>query len=315
MKQIKPASFVLQSHSISRSAYIMPSSTRKLIFAAMHFAVPSSPQDINSPLYAEMSSQEILGVLGLKSGGSQYKLIKEAFKGAMKQVLEVETETGWKMFHWIKKAQYNSEIDTYFIDFSQDLTQYISDVKKQFTLFPLEAIGKLQGKYSMRIYELVMSMSGMAGKDGNKRNEWFYQVELSELRNLFKVGNQYPRTNNFRARVIDQPIEEINKADIGIRVTPEYIRRRKTLYAVKFKVRMVRTGDPKPVNLTTETIKENEELINAYPKKWKMLYDLHKSQGYMFNVDPETQEEMTKEVAIKELKEWVKKNKKNKTPE
>lgn len=296
---------VKQSNVISQSSYMMPAMARKLVFSAM---ARLSPDDEKGTI--TMTSYDVLESLGLSRGGNQYDLIKKAFKESMEQVIEINSETGWKMLHWFTSvgAVLRGNSEEYIICFHPDILPYAQELKKNFTVLNLENIGKLQGKYSIRIYELVMSFSGMAGENGNRSGSWFIQKTIEEFRHMFRVDN-YPRTSNFRAWVIDKPIEEINSASIGIHITPEYIRKGKKLLAIKLKVRRVLPKEPKKVNPVTDHQKEIEKYKKLYPGKWGMLFNIRSKQKDMFFDDPQTRDSFAEEETLKDIIEWVKNTK------
>lgn len=98
----------------------------------------------------------------------------------------------------------------------------------------------------MRWFELVKSREGQTDKKGF----WFYDITFDELRHLFKIGpNEYPRTGDFRTRVIDDPIAEINDADVGIHLEADYepFRKGRRLFGVHMKCRKIGRNDPRPV--------------------------------------------------------------------
>lgn len=255
-----------QAHEISRSSYMMPASNRKLIFFAMAFC------EIKDDKFqtVEVESNDILHALGMSRGGETYNLLKSITKETRGQVFTIENEDGYEHFTWLSQCQYVKSRDIFKFRLDDSLIQYVKDLKSHFSMIPLHAVGKLQGKYAIRLFELVLSNAGFEGKNGNKKGEWWYEDTIDMLRHRFEIQpNEYTRMTNFRTRVIDDPIKEINRSEIGIHITPEYIRKGKFLKAVRFNVKRVKTSDPRMVSPVTQTENEYEEIKRQHPDLFK----------------------------------------------
>ena len=131
-------------------------------------------------------------------------------------------------------------------------------------------MGKIQGRYAIRFYELALSYAGFEGRDGNSRGEWYFEHTLDEIRALFQIDpKKYKQTKEFKRNIIDNPIEEINAAGIGLRIEPKYNRKGKWLVGVRFNCRWVKRDEPLPVTPATETAKESEQLRAAFPEEFE----------------------------------------------
>lgn len=101
--------------------------------------------------------------------------------------------------------------------------------RRGYTLFNIESVGKLSSFYAMRYFEIAMSYKGFMGhvksSDGwaesngvDLGRSWFFSYSISELKKLFMIGEgQYKLTQNFVKKVINAPIDELN------RKIPEYV--------------------------------------------------------------------------------------------
>lgn len=101
---------------------------------------------------------------------------------------------------------------------------------------------------------------------------WWYELELTELRHLFKIGaNEYRVTSDLRKKVIEAPIQEINDAGIGIQLEAEFIRRGRVLFAVRMHCRRVGRDDPKPVHPPSPEEAADDALIAANPERYAAI--------------------------------------------
>lgn len=302
--------YTVQSNQISQSAYTMPATLRKLIFLIMAHIRPGD--DVMS---ITMDVGSVFSALEMTDGGKQRKLLKEAIAPALQQILHIKTETGWKLHQWLSEAEYNNNNETMTFTVHENLRPYVMELQNQFQFFSISDISRLQGKYSLRIFEISVSYSGFAGKNGNAKNCWFWEMSIKELRERFMVLNEYPRTGDFRTYVIDRPIQEINSADLGIRIVPEYQRKGRRLLGIRFNCEHCDRSKPRKVNAATQTEEDDQELINQNPERYYViLHELReeaKNQPslFKFDISAETEDVVLQGKAIERLKKELKQQK------
>lgn len=88
------------------------------------------------------------------------------------------------------------------IRFTAETVPLVVGLSENFTKYEIEQVSKLSSQYSLRLYE-VLSQWRAKGQ---------CTLELAELR--FKFGlldNEYPRMDNFKRKVLDMAVKEINK--------------------------------------------------------------------------------------------------------
>jgi len=282
------------------------------------------PMEISSDkdLTVSFTVTSFMKSLGLEKGTKTRLLVQAAIEECAGSLIKILTpEDNYYCYTWFSKTilshtSIGREIawdwDRITMKFNKELAEALGDFKKQYAKFNLIDFGKLQSRYAIRIYELVMSYSGFAGKNGNKKNCWYIEtMPIAQLRLLFDIEpNKYKMTKDFRVRVIDDPIEEINSANIGIRIEPEYVRQGKKLLGVKFNCRWVERDEPRNVTPVTETEKEKDKLIDNYPDEYKTFLDEELAQKNLFNISNEMFVKIAEAEAVKRLIEYDQKNKK-----
>jgi plasmid replication initiation protein len=232
----------------------------------------------------EMTVGDIVRALELNDDGKQYEAIREACRGLRSHVLELDTPDGWVIFGWVDKARYIKSRDVLQLRISDELKPYVHQLQKAFSVLTIADIARLQGKYALRIFELVMSTRGMAGTGGNKPGQWFYDAQFDELRTMFRIApHEYKVTGNFRNRVIDDPVREINEADLGIRIECDYehFRHGRRLLGVRLKCKLLKDAvrNVTPATKGEETI---ELLKQKHPSQWEEYLSEERKQPPMF---------------------------------
>lgn len=252
-------SFLEQAHKISRASFSMPVMHRRLIYLAMAFS--KVKEDDFEDL--EMTVPDIRKALKMNRSSSSNDDIRAAAEGVQKAVLSIDEEDGWVVFSWFHHIRYCKSRDSIQMRLHDELKPYIIDLTENFRRLSVADLSRLQGIYGQRIFELVMADAGHLGQDGNLPGEWFTPLLFDDLRIRFKIPDTLYRgrngTNDFRRRVIDDPIREINDAGLGIHIKADYdrFRRGRSLLGVRLIVRVVSRFDPKDV--TPATASEAEE--------------------------------------------------------
>jgi plasmid replication initiation protein len=314
---VKKAEYVIQPNEISQAIYNLSPYARKLLAMAMSFI--SFEKDEYSAIF---ESSDFFQDLGLEIGGNQIKYLKAAMRDCASGFVEINTEDGkWKIYPWLDEGEISSvnemsyegvhgESITIHIHFNPKLGNLLKAFKKGYSRLNLIDLGKIQSRYAIRFYELAVSYAGFAGKEGNKENKWYFEMTLQDIRIRFDVDkNKYKATKDFRVYVIEKPIEEINAAEIGIRIEPEYIRRKKWIVAIKFNCCWIDENEPRIVNPepATETAKEEEALKKAFPEEFEELLkevtDVESKHRELFPLTPEMLEKLLNGKALRKLKE------------
>ena len=286
-KTVIPTSdaYLVQAHEISRSAYIMPILSRRLLHLIM-----AQAQYHNTGKFEILDIEESQLLKALELSPDRARDIRFAVDGLMKQILHIETPNGWRKFHWVDSAYYLENERKIRFKISDDLTPYVLKIKELFTLIPMSIMIKLQSKYALRILELVLSNRGHAGKSGNKPGQWFTDFEFEQLRYLFKIeNNEYKMTADFRKKVIDAPVSEINAAHLGIHITTDYEKFRygRKLLGVRLNCEYIRNDERIETPATPSEreddawISLNEELYEKIKKEIKILPGIPVTDFYL----------------------------------
>jgi hypothetical protein len=273
-KHVIPAEddMVNQSNVVSQASYLMPVVARRLVFLAM-----AQVRNDDATRTFTMPVSAVLKSLGMSNDRGPE--IADVTDKLMKEILHVKTARGWLKHHWVDEAEYIERGDdvtlhTLSLTLSSRIIPFARTLQKSFHQFKIADIARLSGKYSVRIFELVSSQMGLAGKGGNHPGKWFYEVSVEELRHLFKIEKgEYKRAPELRRNAVDVPVSEINKADLGLKITMEYKYYGRPLVGFRFNCELTQKGEMKVANPkpATKTEAEDDALRTLNPE----LYALH----------------------------------------
>jgi plasmid replication initiation protein len=286
--------YVLQYNAISRSIQNLSATAKKLATMAMALL----PPDLSS-LTASFSFGDFCKALGYEKGGESYKIFVAAVDECMENVIKIDTgkvvkgKKSWEKYIWFDYSKFNAETEMATMSFSPKLAAILLELKRVYAKIDLQDMGKLQSKYALRYLELAKSYSYLNGQDDNQDNMWYFVYAVEELRMMLSVPDgSYPETRDFRKKVIEYPLKELNHAGIGLEITTESIKQGRKLTGIKFnctkvarkvsakgKGRKKKSADqlevpeqnPKLADQRKE--KELEHLKERYPDEFAALYE------------------------------------------
>lgn len=115
----------------------------------------------------------------------------------------------------------------FYIEFHEKLLPYIAHLKRKYTEYQLVNIGAFNSTHAIRLYELCSQY----------RDTGWRQTSIEDLKDWLQVTNKYSLYADFRKRVIEPAINEINaKSDLLVDAEP--IKRGRTITALKFKIQV-----------------------------------------------------------------------------
>lgn len=167
---------------------------------------------------------------------SAYKALKSAANGLFESYFEydyIHEKTGKPAHRVVRWAQAVSYIETagmIELQFTDAVIPLITRLSEQYTEYDLKQVSELQSEYAIRLYELMMQW-----KSVGKTNK----IPLAEFRTKLGVEpEQYKKMCNFKARVLDLAISQINDfTDVTATYEQHKAGRAVTGFTFKFKIK------------------------------------------------------------------------------
>ncbi|WP_280564228.1 replication initiation protein [Chromohalobacter sp. 48-RD10] len=102
---------------------------------------------------------------------------------------------------WVQSIAYIESEGRIELRFSKDMLPYLTQLTEQFTRYALEDIAKMTSSHAIRLYELLCQW-----RDTRQR-----EVSIEWIRESFQLGDKYPAIKDFKRRVIEPAVEQINE--------------------------------------------------------------------------------------------------------
>jgi plasmid replication initiation protein len=151
---------------------------------------------------------------------------------------------------WISSIEYLSEEAKISLCFSQKMLPFLSELKQTFTPYRLEYVGKMTSIYAIRLYELLMQWQSTGKRE----------IDIDWLKKQFQIEEGYDRMSDFKKRVIDPAISDINKySNLNVEWTQRKTGRCVTHLIFEFSEKQPDTP-PKPKKTVTKTKAKSTEV-------------------------------------------------------
>lgn len=183
-----------------------------------------------------------------------------------------------KLRRWVQGVDYGQGDGVIKLIFSDDVLPVLIDLKKTFTYYDLKAIANLSSIYAIRLYELVIQWQSI-GKTPI--------FELGKFRNQLGVdSNEYLRMTDFKRRVLDFAVDQINE-HTDITVSYEQHKRGRSISGFSFTFKQKNTAQ----KLTTIKPEKRKNITKAEAQamakigeSWHDLYTRLSSKYNISNV-------------------------------
>jgi plasmid replication initiation protein len=134
---------------------------------------------------------------------------------------------------WVTAMAYEESEGLITLRFGHEVVPEITRLEENFTSYELEQVAGLKSAYAVRLYELLIQWR-TAGKTPI--------FEINQFRSQLGLGvNEYPVMGNFKARVLDAAIKQIND-HTDIRVTYEQHKSGRLITGFSFKFKQKSTA-------------------------------------------------------------------------
>lgn len=262
---VKKMDMVVKSNRLVESLQSLNLSEIRLIQLAI---VDSRDQgkglDTKTPL--RIDAMRYAQIFDISKQGA-YKVLKDAEQNLFRRYFTFLSERNNKVrTNWIQQAEYFDDegaIEIIFTTAVVDEITRIDGFEQMFTQYALSQIADLNSNYSVRLYELLKQWT-TAKK---------VTFELERFREQLGIGiNEYPRMSDFKRRVLDVAVKEINEKT-DIKVSYDQQKKGRTITSFKFKIL---------ANTNHTGVKDKENTSNSLNVTTKSMKPMTSAQVELF---------------------------------
>lgn len=180
---------------------------------------------------------------------------------------------------WISSITYIPGEGELMIGFADNMIPYISMLEGRFTRYSLDSITGMSSTYGMRFYELMKKWLTETGKKNNIK-----EISIDELKTILDLTGKYKAIKDFKIKVIEPAIKDINKcSDLVASYTHKKTGRRITHLVFSFeentqlKITLKNKGD-RPIKITKAYIEKHAYPGETYEQARQRLQEEQKKQ-------------------------------------
>lgn len=191
---------VYKSNDLTESAYNLSLNEQRVLLACIAQINSNEPLAITDKF--ELSAKNFVEWFDADEKSSYNQLIEVA-RSLYKCELIIDSpkkSTTKIQTRWISAIEYRDNEGVIGIWFAQPLIPHLSGFKEHFTKYQLINISDMNSIYGIRLYELLAQWQSVGKRE----------ISIEWLKSVFELTSEYERIGNFKARVIEPAIKNIN---------------------------------------------------------------------------------------------------------
>jgi len=196
---------VRKSNALLEASYRLSVGEQRIMLACIS-QIRRDEKVTDEKLYS-VSAAEISKLSGLDMKNAYTELEKAALRLKRREVRLSQEANGKGLkpkvmiTGWVQTIIYIESEGRVELRFSKDMLPYLTELSEQFTQYALTDVAKMNSAYAIRLYELLIQYQyGGQGRE----------LSLNELRAYLQLEDKYPSIKDFKKRVIEIAVEQIN---------------------------------------------------------------------------------------------------------
>lgn len=251
---------VVKSNQVIEASYQLSAVEQRIVLAAIS-RIPKNQPITDDELYpVSVNELQLLGV----HEKTAYRDLKEGINRLYERSINLSVDDKSIKMRWVQEVQFLDSQSVIGIRFSKPILPFISNLSREFTKYALSDIAGINSGYGIRIYELLVQYRQIGKRE----------ISVDNLRTMLELGKKYPLFADFKKRVIDTAVDQINEYS-PLRVTYEQKKtgRKVTHITFSFKEKTKSIGQESK-DIPKEFYKLTDAQINMFGNQLSRLHEL-----------------------------------------
>lgn len=205
MNQQKLKHPVYKSNALIEASYRLSPAEQRIMLSCI--TQVRRDQTITDEVMYSVSVADYAALIGSDSGSVYNELAAAALRLKRREVWIKETPNGdgarneTLVTGWVQSIRYRKDEGRIELRFTKDMLPYLTQLTEQFTRYALADVAKMTSAHGMRLYELLCQWHATGERE----------VAIEWLRYAFQLEGKYPAIKDFKKRVIQPAIDQINE--------------------------------------------------------------------------------------------------------
>ena len=188
---------IVKSNQVIEASYQLSAVEQRIVLAAIS-RIPKSQPITDDELYSvSVNELQLLGV----HEKTAYRDLKEGINRLYERSINLSIDDKSIKMRWVQEIQFLDSQSIIGIRFSKPILPFISNLSREFTKYALSDIAGINSGYGIRIYELLVQYRQIGKRE----------ISVESLRSMLELGKKYPLFADFKKRVIDTAVDQINE--------------------------------------------------------------------------------------------------------
>lgn len=195
---------VYKSNALIEASYRLSVYEQRIILGCI--AQVRRDQALTDQQLYTVSAQQIADMTGTNLG-TAYQNLRAASERLYRREVTLHAPPNGKdgakvrLTRWVQTVEYREAEGTVALRFGTDMVPYLTQFTEQFTRYALADIARMDSAHAIRLYELLCQW-----RDVGER-----EVSIEWLRDAFQLDGKYPAIKDFKKRVIQLAVDQINE--------------------------------------------------------------------------------------------------------
>lgn len=222
---------IVKSNKVVEAGYELTTNEQRLILLGISM-IPKG-QDVNAIVGYEITAQEFGQAYNIHPK-TAYRELREAASRLYERSIIIKNEQQTAKVRWVNSVIVDNP---YFPDvladenwkrvvifFNPQIMPYLANLRDNFTRYLQSDISNVSGSYTIRFYEFIRQYLSIGKRE----------ITIDELRFMLNIGNKYPLFYDFKKRVIEPSIKEINEKT-PVHASYDLVKKGKTVVSIVLK--------------------------------------------------------------------------------
>lgn len=180
-----------------------------------------------------IDASEIRDIFGLHATQA-YRDLQQAVKRLYERTILIRDED--EEFRWLSWKKYDKGNGRVFIQFSQKIIPYLTQLKGNFTKYKLDTVKDFRTEYGIRFFEILTQWQSKGERE----------VSVEWLRDVLRIEDSYKSISDLKLKVIEPALADINTHS---NLWVEYGQRKTGRVVSHFQFKFgLKSADAKPAN-------------------------------------------------------------------
>ena len=220
-KKVTNRKVIKQSNQLSTAKYKLSSTEMKFIALAIA-QIRMEDEDFNT---YTIKVSDIESQLGTEQNETR---LKKFAKGLMSKPFEIPMDHGgWRVYNWFSMIEYIPSEAQFKCRIDDTLKPHLLKLVSHFTKYELTSIAKMNSVYDIRFFQMLnTSECKMRG---------YFKARVVDLQEVLQVPKSLLRYDNFKRKVLEVAVKEINEKG-GIKVNMQEIKEGKKVTEIRIEI-------------------------------------------------------------------------------